>query len=193
MEYRFPKWKDASWNSFERQKARYEVIRDYLGSNLVGAELGVYKGGFGEFLRGHCRKLYLVDWWYRAGGFWTSEIEKDSRVETVINILQVYKAEIESGHVEVVVEKTENFLRSMNDGTFDFIYVDSSHAYESTLRELQVALPKMKSGGRMFGDDYDPDPASKQHGVYRAVNEFVASTGAKMILNESRQWGIELN
>ena len=68
MVYRFPRWKDASWNSFERQRERYETIRPFLGQDLVGAEIGVYKGGFGEFLLGHCRKLYLVDPWYRAGG-----------------------------------------------------------------------------------------------------------------------------
>ena len=192
MDYRFPKWKDASWNSFERQSTRYEVIRDFLGTDAVAAELGVYKGGFGEFLRGHCRKLYLVDWWYRAGGFWNSGIEKDSRVDTVINILQIYKPEIEKGRVEVVIETSERFLASMDDATFDFIYLDASHVYENTVKELRAALPKMKPGGRMFGDDYDPDPNSRQHGVYKAVNEFVASTGARMIVNSSRQWGIAL-
>lgn len=61
--YRFDKVKDASWNSFERQKQRYEVIRHLLGTESIGAEIGVYKGGFGEFLRLHCHKLYLVDPW----------------------------------------------------------------------------------------------------------------------------------
>lgn len=192
MEYRFPKWKDATWNSYDRQKSRYEVIKDYLGTGAVAAELGVYKGGFGEFLRAHCRKLYLVDWWYRAGGFWNSGIDNDSRVDTVINILQVYKSEIEAGQVEVVIEDAEKFLLSMNDATFDFIYLDSSHGYESTARELRAALPKLKPEGRMFGDDYDPDPQSKQHGVYKAVNEFRAEVGGKMIVNKSRQWGLAL-
>jgi len=31
--YRFPRWKDASWNSFERQRERYDVIRPFLGVN----------------------------------------------------------------------------------------------------------------------------------------------------------------
>lgn len=192
MDYRFPRWKDASWNSFNRQQERYKVIKDFLGEDAIAAELGVYKGGFGEFLLGHCRKIYLVDWWYRSGGFWNSGIDKDSKVDTVINILEVYKSEIESGRVEVVIETTNNFLSSMEDGTFDFIYLDASHSYESTVQELRAALPKMKSGGRMFGDDYDPNPESKQHGVYRAVNEFIAGTGAKMIVDETRQWGVAL-
>ena len=190
MIYRFPRWKDATWNSFDRQRERYEIIRPFLGENLVGAEIGVYKGGFGEFLLGHCRKLYLVDPWYRAGPFWNSGIPDDSRVDTVINILSIYKSEIESGIVEVVVDYSRNFLRSVGDRRFDFLYIDSSHRYEETLAELSLAQATLKAGGFLFGDDFDPDPASKQHGVYRAVVQFAADTGARMVVNESRQWGL---
>lgn len=190
MEYRFPKWKDASWNSFDRQRERYELIRPYLGADLVGAEIGVYKGGFGEFLLGHCTKLYLVDPWYRAGAFWPTEILNDSRVATVINILSVYKSEIEAGTIEVIIDYAETFLSSMPNARFDFIYIDSSHKYENTLREIALAHQKLKVGGRLLGDDYDSDPNSKQHGVFRAVNEYAAREGAKVVLNSGRQWGL---
>jgi hypothetical protein len=190
MPYRFPKWKDASWNSFDRQRERYELIRPHLGFDLVGAEIGVYKGGFGEFLLDHCKKLYLVDPWFRAGGFWHTEIPNDSRVTTVIDILSIYKTEIEMGKVEVIIDYSENFFRSISDYYFDFIYVDSSHIYENTLREIMLAHSKLKGGGYLFGDDYDPNPQSKQHGVFRAVNDYVARTGARMILNSGRQWGL---
>lgn len=43
--------------AFERQQTRYKVLWPFLGQNLVGAEIGVYKGGFGEFLLQHCAKL----------------------------------------------------------------------------------------------------------------------------------------
>lgn len=190
MDYRFPRWKDASWNSFDRQRERYEVIRPFLGHGLVGAEIGVYKGGFGEFLLGHCRKLYLVDSWYRGGGFWASGIPGDSRVDTVIHILSVYKAEIESGRVEVVVDRSTSFLRSIGAGRLDFLYLDASHDYEETRVELALARAALREGGMLFGDDFDADPASRQHGVYRAVTGFAEETGARMVVNESRQWGL---
>lgn len=190
MRYRFPEWKDASWNSFERQRERYGVISGFLGKDQVGAEIGVYKGGFGEFLLGHCRKLYLVDPWYRAGGLWPTTIENDSRVQTVVDILTAYKAEIEAGQVEVVIDYAEPFLATAPDAHFDFLYIDASHKYENTLRELRLSRAKLKKGGRLFGDDYDPDPKSRQHGVYKAVNEFAAEAGAKMIVQAARQWGL---
>lgn len=190
MQYRFPHWKDANWNSYERQLKRYNAIQKFLGKNQIGAEIGVYKGGFSEFLLQHCSKLYLVDPWYRAGAFWDTALKNDSRVDTVINILSVYKHEIESRLLDVVVDYSENFLQSMDDDYFDFIYIDSSHRYESTYKELTIARRKLKRSGYLFGDDYDPNPNSHQHGVFRAVNEFASVAHAKMIVNETRQWGL---
>ena len=190
MEYRFPKWKDASFNSFERQKERYEVLRPYLGSGQVGAEIGVYKGGFGEFLLEHCSKLFLVDCWYLEGGFWNTPIENDSKVGTVIDILRVYKKEIEEGRIQVIIDYSENFLRSRSENFFDFLYIDGAHKYEPVLQDLTLAHSKLKPGGRLFGDDYDPNPTSRQHGVYQAVNKFAKDHNGRMIVNRSRQWGL---
>lgn len=191
-QYRFPKWKDASWNSFERQFARYRAIKPFLGSNQIGAEIGVYKGGFGEFLLPHCEKLFLVDPWYRASPWWASGLPSDSRVDTVINILRTYKDDIHSGRVEVIVDYSESFLRGVTDSYFDFLYIDASHRFENTLSELRLAYPKVKKGGFLFGDDYDPDVTSRQHGVFRAVNEFSNAQSLPLVLNETRQWGLRL-
>lgn len=191
-QYRFAAWKDARWNSYDRQRERYEAIRPHLGTNSVGAEIGVYKGGFGEFLLPHCRKLYLVDPWYRLGGYWQSGIPNDSRAATVVEILTVYKTDIDAGKVEVIVDFASSFLAGMRDRWFDFLYLDGSHDYAQTKKDLAQALPRMKSGGVLLGDDFDPDPASNQHGVFRAVNEFVAERGLTLVLNRSRQWGVRV-
>jgi hypothetical protein len=192
VNYRFPEWKDANWNSYKRQKERYEVIKKYLGRGSVGAEIGVYKGGFAEFLLAHCKKLYLVDSWYRGGGYWQTEIPNDSRVDTLISILQIHREEIHSGQIVPIVEYSVNFLRSMDDHYFDFLYIDASHRYETTKQELEVAIRKVKPSGYILGDDYDADPSSKQHGVYRAVNEFVEEQRAELVLNRGRQWGVRV-
>jgi len=190
FEYRFPKWKDAPWNSYERQRERYEIIKPYIGNDSIGAEIGVYKGGFGEFLLPHCRKLFLVDPWYRAGGFWKSSIDNDSRVDTVVDILQKYKHEIEAGRLEVVIEYSSNFLNSRPNDEFDFLYIDSSHRYEDTKKEIDIALRKVKSSGIILGDDCDSRPESRQYGVYRAIQETAQSGLAELVFIESRQWGL---
>lgn len=190
--YRFPRWKDAPWNSYKRQKARYEIIRPYLGTHSVGAEIGVYKGGFGEFLLEHCKKLYLVDAWYRHAPYWKSGIEGDSRVDTVIDLLSKYRNEIHEGRVEVVVEYSDNFLRNIGQNTLDFIYLDSSHQYQATAEELALASRAVKPGGILLGDDYVADPNSIHYGVCRAVTELVQANGAELMFTESRQWGVRV-
>ena len=106
-----------------------------MANNAIGAEIGVYKGGFGEFLLGH------------------------------------------EGHAP---------------DTFDWIYLDASHLYEHTLAEIRASLRVIKSGGMLTGDDYDPDPLSNQHGVFRAVNDITVEPGCSLILNRSRQWAFQV-
>ena len=108
----------------------------------------------------------------------------------MIDILSVYKSEIERGIVEVIIDYSTNFLPSIGGKKLDFIYIDASHRYEDTLAELVLARATLRKGGLLFGDDFDPDPASKQHGVYRAVVQFAEDSGARMVVNQSRQWGL---
>jgi SAM-dependent methyltransferase len=196
MKYRFPEIKDASWNSLTRQKQRYEIIRPLLGKNAIGAEIGVYKGGFGEFLLEHCQTLYLVDSWHLSMPFWTwggrEKKPENSTVRALINILQVYTEEIEAGRIKVVPNFSVPFLKSHKPGTFDWIYLDASHQYESTLTEIREALNVIKPGGYMIGDDYDPDPNSQQYGVYRAVNQVLYEREGYLILDKSRQWAFQV-
>lgn len=190
--YRFPRVKDASWNSYDRQKQRYETIRTLLGEYAVGAEIGVYKGGFGEFLLPHCKLLYLVDPWYRLKPFWGTPSEENSSVRAFIEIMRVYTEEIEGGRVQVIPQFAHEFLESVPSDHLDWVYLDASHEYATTLAEIQLALGAIKPQGYLIGDDYDPDPSSFQHGVFRAVNEVASSLGVSLCLCDGRQWAIRV-
>jgi hypothetical protein len=193
MQYRFPRYKDASWNSYDRQRERYTVIRQLLGQNTVGAEIGVYKGGFAEFLLPHCRRLYLVDPWYRLKPFWGERKPENSSVIALINILQVYSSEIEESRVVVIPDFSVNFLNGVKQREFDWIYLDASHSYKNTASEIEASVRVIRPGGYLMGDDYDPDPASNQHGVYLAVNEFIQARGIQLAVNSSRQWAFQVS
>ena len=47
----------------------------------------------------------------------------------------------------------ENFLKS-TEQLFDFIYIDLSHDYETTVNAIQLAINKIKPGGVIGGDDF---------------------------------------
>ena len=60
---------------------------------------------------------------------------------------------------------------------FDFIYLDASHTYESSRRDIQMWWPKLKQGGIFAGDDYingNVNVAGYRFGVKDAVDEFAS-------------------
>ena len=42
------------------------------------------------------------------------------------------------------------------DGSLDFVFIDTTHGYEPTKKEIEVWLPKMKKGAIMSGHDFNP-------------------------------------
>jgi len=69
------------------------------------------------------------------------------------------------------------------DGYFDLVYIDASHLYDAVRADVEVWLPKVRSGGLLCGHDYNlgqvrsavgsllpdayiPDMAPKDHKVW---------------------------
>ena len=42
------------------------------------------------------------------------------------------------------------------DNSYDFIYIDADHKYESVIKDVELYLPKLKKGGIIGGHDYCP-------------------------------------
>ena len=40
------------------------------------------------------------------------------------------------------------------DNSYDFIYIDPDHKYESVVKDVELYLPKLKKGGIIGGHDY---------------------------------------
>ena len=55
--------------------------------------------------------------------------------------------------VELIAARAEDYLEK-TPLLFDFIYVDTSHDYETTLKTIRLAQKRLNPGGIMAGDDY---------------------------------------
>jgi hypothetical protein len=86
----------------------------------------------------------------------------------------------------------QDFLPTLPDAYFDWIYLDTTHAYEQTKLELQLLQKKVKPSGVIAGDDWQPDPSHPHHGVYRAVQEVLAEGKYQMLYVDTHnlQWVI---
>jgi hypothetical protein len=155
--------------------AANRVRREILAAGGIGAEIGVHKGGFSRVLLDHARpsRLHLMDAWYLEGEEWTWGAGNRSTIAALVNIIGHYQRELISGQVVLNIGWDLDLLPAFPDGYFDWVYLDTSHQYEQTAKELELLRTKVKATGIISGDDWYASPADPHHGVFKAVNEFI--------------------
>ena len=173
---------------------RFQVIKPFLRKDAVAAELGVLKGDFSRLIVRdlHPAKLHLVDPWYLQGPEWSWERGDRSTVRALAGVVRDFESELSQGQVVLDVEYDQDFLATLPDAYFDWVYLDTTHEYQQTKMELQLLQRKVKPSGVIAGDDWQPNPAHRDHGVYQAVQELIAE-GRYVILYadpRSLQWAI---
>jgi hypothetical protein len=73
-----------------------------------------------------------------------------------------------SGSVTLVKERDEVFLASCSE-RFDAIYIDTSHDYDTVVRQVRQTVRLLTDDGLLCGDDYSDQGT---WGVKRAISEF---------------------
>jgi hypothetical protein len=173
---------------------RFQVIKPFLREHAVAAELGVLKGDFSRLILRdlHPAKLHLVDPWYLQGAEWSWEHGDRSTVHALMGVMRDFEPELSSGQVVLDIDFDQNFLATAPDAYFDWVYLDTTHEYEQTKLELQLLQRKVKPSGVIAGDDWQPDPRHRHHGVYKAVQELIAEGNYQILYADpkSLQWAI---
>lgn len=77
-------------------------------------------------------------------------------------------------------EKSEDVVDFFEDEDFDFIYIDAIHLYENVISDVKNYLPKVKSNGIIFGDDY----SIHFPGVINAINDVFKDTDLRIYKGE---------
>lgn len=159
---------------------REDLIQELVQPGMVGAEIGVYRGGFSRKLaeRG-VSMLYAIDAWARY-----KEYEKDSLCHTnQEDNFQATKRElaqwIDAGKCEVIRSTSLNAAMAWVI-PLDFLFLDSNHAYEFVHDDLKAWEPYIKPDGVIMCHDFTETSAGAIQmgfGVVRAVNEFCEQHG----------------
>lgn len=150
------------------------------GGDLVGCEIGVYKGNHSESLlaSSSIKKLYLIDPYdmyenyieghahYGVDQAPLSEAEKEamSRLSSY-NDRTVWINLFSDAACKVITEK------------LDFVYIDGNHAYEFVKADIENYYPLLKSGGILGGHDFYNGYCWEHDGVIKAVTEFAVKNG----------------
>jgi predicted O-methyltransferase YrrM len=114
-------------------------------------------------------------------GFFSKEILKITKPKKMVLVdiilTDILKKNLETSifqKVEFIKNDSVEVLKKFPEHYFDWVYIDSSHEYVQTKKELELCRRKVKKGGYICGHDYIlfSYVEDMQYGVVKAVNEF---------------------
>jgi predicted O-methyltransferase YrrM len=109
-----------------------------------GAEIGVDRGRFSEFMLQNMTDLHLlcVDPWY-----W--KLRGRSRYESTVRRLEPF------GERATIIRKMSmDALVDVKDGSLDFVYVDGDHTFDFVMSDIIWWARKVRLGGVVAAHDY---------------------------------------
>jgi hypothetical protein len=166
----------------KRLGKRKRILR-YARRAGVGLELGVFRGLFSEALAQELqpRTFYLVDPWTKLGERFPwrpdSPLTLEGKLTTAGALDDAKKklARFPNVNARFIEDYSIHFLTDTTE-TFDWIYIDTTHRYVDTIKELRLAAQRLHPDGVIMGDDWQPDPSDRHHGVFVAINQFIKET-----------------
>ncbi|HVZ23339.1 MAG TPA: class I SAM-dependent methyltransferase [Vicinamibacterales bacterium] len=169
-----------------KRSEKRAFLSRYVVKGGVGAELGVLWGHFSEVILREFqpRTLYLVDLWDLQGESFSMPGRYSDfgrlRTSDCYDHVRGLAAQ-HPGVVTVVKDDAANFLTRYAGEPFDWVYVDTSHTYDATLRELTLIAERLAPGGVILGDDWIADPDHPHYEVVQAVHAFVRATEFEIV------------
>lgn len=161
---------------------RVELIADLnLPEGGVIAEVGVAFGDFSEVMINLLNPSTFVAFdtfiLHTLDKVWNIPMKKFFSGKTH---LEYFKERLAREDVQVITEEGLSWdcLAKYPDYTFDLIYIDAGHDYESVKRDIEVAKRKIKPNGLLVFNDYT---LVEPYGVIQAVNELIVSENWKVV------------
>ena len=123
---------------------------------------------------------------------WTGSDEEEHKEMDWLDVERVYDSRI-AFRPNVIKSKMDSreFLRSIEEPTFDFIYIDGDHTAEGVLQDAVLSWRLLKPGGIMAFDDYlweDPRGIEFQPGW--SIDTFIGAVKeeSEVLLSNSQVW-----
>lgn len=149
---------------------------------IRGVEVGIFEGGNAARMLAKFPQLDLTgidpfegyqDWCGFLGDEYMSGCER-----AAWSILQGFA---DQGRFRLIKKYSDAALVDLEDGAYDFVYVDGDHSYRWVLHDVTNYWSKVRPGGVLCGHDRSlPE-------VRRAVDEFCASVGCNLLTSEEPQ------
>lgn len=188
----YPALKIAELAADPRLERRSAILKHILPFKK-GAEIGVFTGQFSEYLL-HVTKpkeFYAVDPWHLLFGEFFQDWGEYTARGTLATVaaIEATKARLSKyKNAKYVVSFSLDWIKSIERGSLDWVYIDSSHQYEQTLQELIAVADILAPDGIVLGDDCWSRRDFKHYGVFRAVRDFLRQKNFEIIEMAAGQW-----
>lgn len=143
-----------------------EKMLEKLGKAERVAEIGVARGTFSEKILSISdpEKLYLVDMW--GSERYNEEMEREVKSR--------FEKSIKKGKITVIKKDSLEACKVLDKKSLDWVYIDTTHTYNRTMKEIKSYSQKVKKGGLIMGHDYVMGNWINQtrYGVVEAVHKF---------------------
>lgn len=160
-----------------------------IKENSIGVELGVWKGESSEKFLRRTKHLHLVDPWSPVAyedsdefGDYQGYLERYSKLvgssdpedfqHYYDSVANEVKEKFKDNSVTIHRMTSDQFFEIFNEKV-DWVYVDALHSFDGCLSDLRNSLKIIRSGGFIYGDDYN----GSKPGVTAAFNAFADETG----------------
>jgi predicted O-methyltransferase YrrM len=154
-----------------------QAVANWLPADSVGVEIGVDEGVFAALLVQRCREYHGIDWWTATG-----KQAKKAKTEAA---LQPY---LMGRQVLLHDADVSSVLPAFPDAYFDWVYVDGNHFYANVVRDIALAIPKIRPGGILAGHDFVLGVNSWETSVMRAVLECIQVGKIEMLALSREQF-----
>jgi len=131
---------------------------------LKGAEIGVDRGRFSEFML-NCHPemtLLLVDPWR-----W--KLRGESRYQSTVRRMEAF-----GGRATIVRADSMDAVWAVPEGSLDFVYIDGNHEFDYVMSDLVWWAKRVRYGGVVSGHDYF---RFRGAGVVSAVDAYTQAHG----------------
>jgi hypothetical protein len=143
-----------------RARDRYE-----LWINLIGAldvrrmlEIGIYRGDFAETMLRNCEgleKYYMLDPWRNLND-WDKPANASNGILELLMQRCLEKTAFADNKRVILRGTTTEVIDEIPDDSLDFAYIDGDHTLKGIAIDLIRVFPKIRTGGRIGGDDFCP-------------------------------------
>lgn len=172
-------------------KRSAELLSRLPPCDLVGAEIGIYKGKMSATLLKDQRiTLYMVDSWLCVPGYEDQGFTEEAQAKNRIDAIQ--RTDFAKDRRIILHMDSEVAAMTVPDESLDFVFIDADHSYDGVKKDIKSWMPKLKRGGLISGHDYDNPSEKKGKEVKRAVDDCVLDNGWKLCVGLESTWFVRM-